>query len=125
MVSFKCAGNYNKTNSFLEKMLSVTKMDELDKYGKAGVKALSAATPTDTGETANSWSYEIIRSKNGATISWINSHVDNGVNVAIILQYGHGTRNGGWVEGRDYINPAMQSIFDAMAESAWKEVTQS
>lgn len=125
MVSFKCAGNYKKTNSFLEKMLSVAKMDELDKYGKAGVKALSAATPTDTGETANSWSYEIIRSKNGATISWTNSHVDNGVNIAIILQYGHGTRNGGWVEGRDYINPAMRSIFEAIAESAWKEVTQS
>ena len=125
MIKFANQGNFSNTNKFFEKMLAVAKTDFLEKYGQEGVKALSAATPTDTGDTANSWGYEIKRTNKGATISWFNTNVENGVNVAIIIQYGHGTRNGGWVEGRDYINPAMQSIFDAIAESAWKEVTQS
>ena len=125
MIKFANQGNFSNTNKFFEKMLTVAKTDFLEKYGQEGVKALSAATPTDTGDTANSWGYEIKRTNKGATISWFNTNVENGVNVAIIIQYGHGTRNGGWVEGRDYINPAMRSIFDAIAESAWKEVTQS
>ena len=125
MITFACKGSFSNTNKFLEKMLSTAKMVDLDKYGREGVKALSAATPIETGETANSWAYKIERKGNNATITWYNTHVDNGVNIAVILQYGHGTRNGGWVEGRDYINPAMQPIFDAIAESAWKEVTQS
>lgn len=125
MIKFANQGNFSNTNKFFEKMLAVAKTDLLEKYGQEGVKALSAATPTDTGDTANSWGYEIKRTNKGATISWFNTNVENGVNVAIIIQYGHSTRNGGWVEGRDYINPAMRSIFDAIAESAWKEVTQS
>ena len=125
MIRFVNHGNFSNTNKFFEKMLSVAKTDLLEKYGQEGVKALRAATPIDTGDTANSWGYEIKRTNKGATISWFNTNVENGVNVAIIIQYGHGTRNGGWVEGLDYINPAMRSIFEAIAESAWKEVTQS
>ena len=89
-----------------------------------GVAALSAATPVDSGETAASWDYEIVNKKGSAKITFTNSHIVKGVPIAIILQYGHGTRNGGWVEGRDYINPAIQPIFDELAEKAWKEVTK-
>ena len=85
---------------------------------------MSAATPVDSGETAASWDYEIANKKGSARIKFTNSHIVKGVPIAIILQYGHGTRNGGWVEGRDYINPAIQPIFDELAEKAWKEVTK-
>lgn len=99
-------------------------MSDLDKFGKAGVEALALNTPVDTGKTANSWYYTIEINKNSAVISFNNSNIQNGVPIAIILQYGHGTRHGGWVEGRDYINPAIQPIFDQIVNDAWKEVTK-
>jgi hypothetical protein len=95
----------------------------LHKYGDMGVSALATATPKESGHTANSWYYEIEASKSSATITFLNSHVNKGVNIAIILQYGHGTGTGGWVQGRDYINPAVQPVFDKIADAAWKEVT--
>jgi len=104
-------------------MKEVVKIGDLDKYGKEGVAALSAATPVDTGKTANSWSYKIKRQNGSVSIDFYNSNFSNGVPIAIILQYGHTTNNGGWVQGRDYINPAIQPIFDKIAKNAWKEVT--
>ena len=93
-------------------------------YGREGVAALASATPVDSGLTASSWYYEIINRNGTAQITFYNSNIQNGVPIAIILQYGHGTRNGGWVQGRDYINPAIQPIFDRIANDAWKEVTK-
>lgn len=122
MITFKHKGDFSRTNRFLEKALNVVKLGELDKYGRQGVDALSAATPIDSGKTAASWKYKITRSHGSATISWYNTNENDGVNIAVILQYGHGTRNGGYVRGRDYINPAMQPLFDEIAESAWKEI---
>jgi hypothetical protein len=95
---------------------------ELKKYGEDGVKALADATPKDSGKTAASWSYEVEKSKGSYTIAWTNSNINDGVPIAVILQYGHGTRNGGYVQGRDYINPAIRPIFDQIAEDAWREV---
>ena len=124
MVEFKQKGDFAKLNRYLERMREVAKIGDLDKYGKEGVAALSAATPIDTGKTANSWSYKINRQNGSVSIDFYNSNFSNGVPIAIILQYGHGTNNGGWVEGRDYINPAIQPIFDEIANEAWKEVTK-
>lgn len=95
---------------------------DLNKYGKRGVEALASATPKDTGKTAVSWSYEITHDRNGSTISFLSSNIQNGVPIAVILQYGHGTRNGGYVQGRNYIDPAIQPIFDDIVNEAWKEV---
>lgn len=106
--------------AFFKRIRHAAKVGGLDRYGREGVEALSAATPKDTGETANAWSYRITENPNGAVISFYNSNVENGVSVAILLQYGHGTRNGGWVEGRDYINPALRPIFDKIAKDAWE-----
>ncbi|HNX63451.1 MAG TPA: HK97 gp10 family phage protein [Candidatus Limiplasma sp.] len=92
-------------------------------YGQAGVEALSAATPKDSGETAGSWSYEIVQKPTGVAIVWSNSNMNDGANIAVLLQYGHGTRNGGYVQGVDYINPALKPIFERIANEAWKEVT--
>lgn len=125
MISFSQKGDFSKLTKFLERLKEGIGLSQLDKYGRAGVAALSSATPVDTGLTSQSWYYNIESSKNGASISFYNSNNQNGVNIAIILQYGHGTGTGGWVEGRDYINPAIQPIFDEIAESAWKEVTSS
>lgn len=97
----------------------------LERYGQEGVSALSSATPTDTGTTANSWSYEVSSNGDTHTIYWSNSNTNKGVNIAVILQYGHGTGTGGYVAGRDYINPAMRPIFDRIAEEAWKEVVNA
>ena len=123
MITITNNGNFSKTNSFLQKALDSSKVDQLDKFGRQGVKALSAATPEDSGKTAGSWSYDIKRKKGLATLTFYNSHVEEGVNIAIILQYGHGTRHKGWVEGIDYINPAIRPVFDNIVEFAWKEVT--
>ena len=125
MISFKQKGDFSKLTGFLERIKESVKIGDLDKFGRAGVEALSSATPVNTGKPANSWYYEI-ENKNGvATISFNNSNIQNGVPIAIILQYGHGTGTGGWVEGRDYINPAIRPIFDEIAENAWREVTKS
>lgn len=124
MIGFRLKGDFSKTDSFLQKMLKPVKLDVLNQYGKKGVDALASATPVDTGLTANSWSYEIQESAQSIKIVFKNSNIQNGVPIAIILQYGHGTRNGGWVEGRDYINPALQPIFDELANKVWREVTK-
>ena len=124
MVEFKQKGDFAKLNRYLERMREVEKIGDLDRYGKEGVAALSAATPIDTGKTANSWSYKINRQNGSVSIDFYNSNFSNGVPIAIILQYGHATNNGGWVQGRDYINPAIQPIFDKIAKNAWKEVTE-
>lgn len=124
MISFKQRGDFSKTFNFLENAKNAVKPGDLDRFGRAGVSALASATPVETGATANSWYYEIKKEAGSTTISFCNSNIQNGVPIAIILQYGHGTRNGGWVQGRDYINPAIQPIFDQMANAAWKEVTR-
>lgn len=124
MISFNQKGDFSSLSSFLERAKESVKLGDLNKYGRKGVEALAAATPIDTGKTAKSWHYEIIREEGSVSISFSNSNIQNGVPIAIILQYGHGTRNGGYVEGRDYINPAIQPVFDELAEEAWKEVKQ-
>ena len=124
MISFNQKGDFSKLTSFLEKAKEGAHMSILDKYGREGVAALSAATPVDSGLTASSWYYKVEYTKRGASIGFYNSNIQNGIPIAVILQYGHGTRNGGWVEGRDYINPAIQPIFDKIANEAWREVTK-
>ena len=124
MISFRQKGDFSKLNRYLDRVKEAARLSILDKYGREGVAALSSATPVDSGETANSWSYEISHSNGSATITFNNSHINKGVPIAIILQYGHGTGTGGWVEGRDYINPAIQPIFDKIVDAAWKEVTK-
>ena len=122
MITFSSKGNFKKTFSFMERAKEVVHLGNLDKYGREGVAALASATPIDTGKTASSWVYEIVREAGSASIVFSNTNVVNGENIAILLQYGHGTRNGGYVVGRDYINPAIQPIFDKMATDAWREV---
>ena len=121
-IKVSVTGNYAKTEQYLESFKNGIRFENLDKYGQAGVAALQAATPLDTGETAASWGYRIRKSKNTVTIEWTNSNVVDGVPIAVILQYGHATRNGGYVQGRDYINPAIRSVFDQIAADVWKEV---
>ena len=124
IVSFKQTGDFKKITSYLERLKESVNLGKLDKYGQEGVLALSSVTPVDTGLTASSWYYKIENSNGSATITFCNSNIQNGVPIAIILQYGHATRNGGWVQGRDYINPAIRPIFDKIADNAWKEVTK-
>ena len=121
--TFTHKGDFSKLEKFLNKLKNAEYLNVLEKYGNEGVRVLSAATPKDTGETASSWSYEIDHNGKETTIAFTNSHINKGVNIAIILQYGHGTRNGGYVRGRDYINPVIQPVFDRIADEAWKEVT--
>ena len=123
MISFRHKGDFRKATRFLERAKKAVRLDDLDRYGREGVAALASATPVDSGLTAKSWHYEIIRKKDSVTIRFYNTNIQNGVPIAIILQYGHGTGTGGWVQGRDYINPAIQPIFDGIADEAWKEVT--
>lgn len=125
MISFRQKGDFSKLNRYLERAKEAVRLGDLDKYGREGVAALASATPVESGETANSWYYEIVRSKGSVTIQFLNSNVQNGVPIAIILQYGHGTGTGGWVQGRDYINAAIQPIFDKIANDAWREVTRA
>lgn len=128
MIRFRHKGDFKITTRFFDKVTKGKYIDSiLNKYGRQGVDALSAATPKDTGTTAASWNYEINRYDDGnASIVWTNSNMSKDwFNVALYLQYGHGTRNGGWVEGIDYINPALEPIFKRLAEEAWMEVTNS
>lgn len=124
MITVKHRGSFKHTDNFLNRMLKRTYLNDLQKYGEEGVRALAAATPKDTGLTAASWSYEIIQEDGRVRLTWKNSNIQNGVSIAVILQYGHGTRNGGYVQGHDYINPAIAPIFDKIADNAWKEVTR-
>lgn len=122
IIVFKQKGNFKKTRKFLKRCSNLQLDDLLDQYGKEGVEALARATPKDTGKTAASWSYAVHKSDGRITITWSNSNIVDGVPIAVILQYGHGTRNGGYVEGVDYINPAMWPIFERIAQRAWGEV---
>lgn len=124
MVVIRQKGDFSKLTNYLEKVREKVKLGNLDKYGRQGVAALSSATPKDTGLTANSWYYEIHQEKGSVSISFNNTNINKGVPIAIILQYGHGTRNGGWVEGIDYINPALRPIFEKIVNEAWEEVTE-
>lgn len=124
MISFRQKGDFSNLSRFLEKAKEAVKIGDLDKYGREGVAALASATPIDSGLTANSWSYEIVRENGSVSIVFNNTNIQNGVPIAVILQYGHGTGTGGWVQGRDYINPAIRPIFDKIAENAWREVTK-
>ena len=115
MITFRQKGDFSKASRYFERLKEAAKLGVLDKYGREGVAALASATPTETGLTASSWTYEIV---------YKNSNINKGVPIAVILQYGHGTGTGGWVQGRDYINPAIQPVFDRIADEAWKEVTK-
>lgn len=125
MISFRHKGDFSKTTRFLKRSEKVPRRDILNRYGQEGVAALASATPVDSGKTADSWFYEIEYSSGSAAIRFNNSHINQGVPIAIILQYGHGTGTGGWVEGRDYINPAVQPVFDKIVQEVWREVTKS
>lgn len=122
MIKLSARGTWEKTTALLKDIQQRIRFRKLHQFGERGVEALSQATPVDTGKTAASWRYEVKEFDGGAEISFHNDNVNNYVNIALILQYGHGTGTGGWVQGRDYINPAIQPIFDEMAETLWKEV---
>lgn len=124
MIQFRQKGDFSKLTRYLKKVKEAVRLEDFDKFGREGVAALSSATPVETGLTARSWYYEVTNTKESVTITFKNSNIQNGVPIAIILQYGHGTRNGGWVQGRDYINPAIQPVFDKLADEAWREVTK-
>lgn len=123
MITLTSKGDFHKTYNFLKKLSRKDLTTTLNKYGEIGVQALAAATPIDTGLTANSWGYEVKAGKNSATITWTNSNVNRGIPIVILIQYGHGTGTGGYVQPRDFINPAMKPVFDQIADDAWKEVT--
>lgn len=124
VISFRSSGSFDKMESFLRSMQRLNLRSIVEPYAKQGVEALSRATPVDTGLAARSWSYEIDTSK-GVTVTWTNSDVENGFPVVVMLQYGHGTGTGGYVQGRDFINPAIKPIMDQIAENIWKEVTSA
>lgn len=125
MLRLSTSGSTVKMEAFLKRMKREEAFKRLDHYGKLGVEALSNATPVDSSLTANSWKYRIIRTRGKYTIEWYNTHIESGANIAILIQYGHGTGTGGWVEGRDYINPAIRPVFDKLADLVWKEVTKN
>ena len=124
-VKFEVSGGFTKTERFLNRMKRREYLNVLDEFGRDGVQALRNATPVDSGATAEAWDYEIKRTRNYTEIVWTNSNINDGVPIAVILQYGHGTGTGGYVQGRDYINPAIRPVFDKIAEKAWKVVTSS
>ena len=128
MVKFRQKGNFEKASKYFKDVIEAVRIGDLDKYGEAGVAALASATPVDSGLTASSWYYKVIRQNGRVSLEFYNSHVSEWnphVQIAIILQYGHATRNGGWAEGRDYINPAIQPIFDDIARKMWREVVKA
>jgi len=125
LIKFVHHGNFDKTDKFLDRMSKREYLKILSKYGEQGVSALALATPSETGTTAASWNYSISIGSGEAKIEWSNSNINKGFPIAIMLQYGHGTGTGGYVQGRDYINPVMRPIFDAIAEEAWKEVVSA
>lgn len=124
MITFRQKGNFSKTTGYFTRLRTLFMDYQFKICGERGVAALKAATPVDTGLTANSWEYQVVKTDKQVSIQFYNTHVEDGVNIAIILQYGHGTGTGGYVEGRDYINPAVKPIFDEMADYLWKEATR-
>lgn len=124
MITFKQKGNFGKLDRYMKSLLEISDRGDLSRFGEMGVEALKKATPVDTGKTAGSWGYEIIRENNNVSIHWTNSNTNKGFNIALLIQYGHGTGYGYYVQGVDYINPALKPVFDAIAQSVWKEVTR-
>lgn len=124
VIEFTHKGNFNNTEAFLKKAKNVSIDDILNNYGREGVNALASNTPKLTGKTASSWTYNIEHRSDGVAIVWSNTNVQRGINIAVILQYGHGTGTGGWVEGRDYINPALQPVFEKIARDGWKRIVE-
>lgn len=124
MISFGQKGDFSKVTKYLKRVKEFGRFGVLHKYGREGVAALASATPVDTGKTAASWNYKIEQKEGSVSLAFYNSNVQNGMPIAIIIQYGHGTGTGGWVEGRDYINPAIQPVFDRLLEAVWREVTK-
>lgn len=124
MITVKHKGSFKKSEAFLKRMKNREQFANLARFGPIGVAALAAATPVESSRTANSWEYEIIQKPGYYSIVWLNTHVEDGVPIAVILQYGHGTKTGGYVPGRDYINPAIRPIFDQIAADMWKVVTK-
>jgi len=124
MISISHKGNFNNTERFLKGSKEIDFINLLNEYGKRGVDALRQATPIDSGMTSDSWKYEIHTSKGSYKVIWTNDNINQGIPIAILIQYGHATKNGGYVEGRDFINPAMKPIFDSMANELWREVTK-
>lgn len=125
MIRLSSSGSFEKTRAFIDRLRNGDMFKDLNRYGQMGVDALSRATPKDTGQTAASWGYVIRRNANGTTIVWTNSNVNQGAQIVILLQYGHGTGTGGYVQGYDYINPAIRPIFDQIAADVWKKVTSA
>lgn len=124
MITLSVRGSTKRIEGFLHRNQKI-KISNLDTYGVMGVNALASATPVDTGLTASSWDYTIVEEDGKTTIVWTNSNVVKGQNIAVILNYGHGTRNGGYVVGRNYIEPALRPVFDEIADKAWAEVTET
>lgn len=124
MITIESQGDWKLTRNWFDRMTKLDLALIMNQFGKEGVSALKAATPSKSGETAASWNYEVTRKGNNWKITWTNSNVNKGANIAVLIQYGHGTRNGGYVVGRDYINPAIRPVFDKIAAKAWKEVTK-
>ena len=124
MISVRQKGDFSKVVRYMVNVKDAANLKGHERFGREGVAALASATPVDSGLTAASWDYKIVRRNGVVSITFTNSNIQNGVPIAIILHYGHGTRNGGWVQGRDYINPAIQPIFDKIANEAWREVTK-
>ena len=123
-ISIKTKGSFKNVEKFFKRMESMDLAKKLNQYGLVGAAALAANTPMDSGKTASSWNFEIHNNQGNIEIVWTNSNFNKGVNIAILIQYGHGTRNGGYVQGRDFINPAIQPVFDAIAKDIWNEVTK-
>lgn len=124
-INFETSGSFTKMESFLAKISRGDLFRQLDRFGRMGVAALSHATPSDSGLAASSWDYEIKSTRSSASITWTNSDVENGFPVVVMLQYGYGTGTGGYVAGRDFINPALKPVFDKIAENVWKAVTSA
>jgi len=125
MIKFTHKGNFKNTERFLSRAKRFQVLDIMHRYGERGVRALSAATPKDTGLTASSWEYKVQQTSSGKwSLTWFNTNIQNGAPIAILLQYGHGTRGGTFVSGIDYINPAMKPILDELSDSIWKEVSK-
>lgn len=125
MITFEARGDFKRTEKFLQKMGRKDIFKSLENYGREGVNALASATPSESGQTAASWGYEVHSDGKSYSISWTNHNVNGGIPIVILLQYGHGTGTGGYVSGRDFINPAVKPIFDKIAENVWKEVTSA
>jgi hypothetical protein len=125
MITIESKGSFKKTESFLSAVSKQNLFRSLEKYGREGVSALESATPSESGLTATSWSYEITSSRGSHSITWSNSNLVDGIPVVILLQYGHGTGTGGYIKGQDFINPALKPIFDKIAQDVWKAVTSA